>query len=322
MDLVKKLLQGDEKSAARLISLIEEGRPEGFRAISLIYPAIGKAHKIGITGAPGAGKSTLIGKLAAGFADDGKKIGIIAVDPTSARSGGALLGDRVRMRDADKTGEIFIRSMASRGYSGGIAKAAIGAAYILEGLGKDTIIVESVGVGQTEIQISALCDTVVTVVTSDYGDDIQLMKAGVIEIGDIVAVNKADKSDAEDTVRDISIHIGNHKQNNWKIPVVAVQSISGQGIAELKNHLYTHFVYLSKDESGILKKKERLKKMMLSLLKEEAWNILIEKWGSDDGFKDIIERLQDGGIDPYAAVKRASDMMFNNTASAEMKLAD
>jgi len=311
MDLVKKLLQGDEKSAARLISMIEEELPEGYRAISLIYPHIGKAHTIGITGAPGAGKSTLIGKLAASFADDGKKIGIIAVDPTSARSGGALLGDRVRMREADKTGEIFIRSMANRGYSGGIAKATIGATYVLEGLGKNTIMVESVGVGQTEIQISALCDTVVTIVTSDYGDEIQLMKAGLIEIGDIVAVNKADKPGAEDTVRDISIHIGNCKQAGWKIPVVAVRSISGEGVEELKDRLDAHLSFLREDESGIQKKKERLKAMMLSLLKEEMWNILVDKWSNTDGFKGIIGRLRDGKIDPYTAVHKASEMMLN-----------
>jgi LAO/AO transport system kinase len=311
MDLVKKLLQGDEKSAARLISMIEEELPEGYRAISLIYPHIGKAHTIGITGAPGAGKSTLIGKLAASFADDGKKIGIIAVDPTSVRSGGALLGDRIRMREADKTGEIFIRSMANRGYSGGIAKATIGATYVLEGLGKNTIMVESVGVGQTEIQISALCDTVVTVVTSDYGDEIQLMKAGLIEIGDIVAVNKADKPGAEDTVKDISIHIGNCEQAGWKIPVVAVRSISGEGVEELKDRLDAHLSFLREDTSGIQKKKERLKTMMLSLLKEEMWNILIDKWSNTDGLKSIIGRLRDGKIDPYTAVHKASEMMLN-----------
>jgi len=310
MDLVKKLLQGDEKSAARLISLVEEGRPEGLKAISLIYPHTGKAHVIGVTGAPGAGKSTLIGKLAMSFVSEGKKIGIIAVDPTSSKGGGALLGDRVRMREADKTGEIFIRSMAHRGYPGGIAKAAIGATYVLEGLGKDIIIVESVGAGQTEIQISALCDTVVTVVTSDYGDDIQLMKAGLIEIGDIVAVNKADKPGAEDTARDISIHIGDRAQNDWKIPVVTVQSISGEGMEGLKNHIDAHFSFLREDAYGIQKKKTRLKTMMLTLLKEEMWNKLMDKWSNTGEFQGIVGQLEDGKVDPYAAVYQASEMMF------------
>jgi len=310
MDLVKKLLQGDEKSAARLISMVEEGQPEGFKAISLIYPHTGRAHVIGVTGAPGAGKSTLIGKLAMSFVSEGRKIGIIAVDPTSSKGGGALLGDRVRMREADKTGEIFIRSMAHRGYPGGIAKAAIGATYVLEGLGKDIIMVESVGAGQTEIQISALCDTIVTVITSDYGDDIQLMKAGLIEIGDIVAVNKADKPGAEDTARDISMHIGDRKQNGWKIPVVTVQSISGEGVEGLKNHLDAHFSFLREDASGIQKKKERLKTMMLTLLKEETWNTLMDKWSNTSEFQGIVGQLEDGKVDPYSAVRQASEMML------------
>ncbi len=315
MELITKLLQGDEKSAARLISMIEEGQPEGFRAISLVYPQVGRAHTIGITGSPGTGKSTLIGKLAASFTDDGKRIGVIAVDPTSSISGGALLGDRIRMRDADKAAGVFIRSMASRGYSGGVAKATVGATYILEGLGKDTIIVESVGAGQTEIQVSSFCDSVVTVVTSDYGDEIQLMKAGLVEIGDIIVVNKADKQGSEDAVREISTHVGNHKKDNWNVPVVAVISITGEGIKDLKDYLDGHFSFLRNDASGIRQKKERLKKTVLSLLKEDAWNILIEKWKRTSEFENILKLLQDGNMDPYTAVSKALELMFNKTAS-------
>lgn len=317
MELVTKLLQGDEKSAARLISMIEEGKPEGFRAISLIYPHIGKAHTIGITGSPGTGKSTLIGKLAASFTDDGKKIGIIAVDPTSSISGGALLGDRVRMREADKTAGVFIRSMASRGYSGGIARATVGAAYVLEGLGKDTIMIESVGAGQTEVQVSALCDTVVTLVTSDYGDEIQLMKAGLVEIGDIIVVNKSDKSGSEDTVREISIYVGNSKKGGWKVPVIAARAISGEGIKEIKDCLDAHFSFLGDDASGVQKKRERLKMMVLSLLKEDVWNSLVERWGGTEEFEGILRLLQEGMMDPYTAVSKALELMFNRTPSGK-----
>lgn len=317
MELVTKLLQGDEKSAARLISMIEEGQPEGFRAISLIYPHVGKAHTIGITGSPGTGKSTLIGKLAASFTKDGKKIGIIAVDPTSSISGGALLGDRVRMKEADKIKGVFIRSMANRGYSGGIAKATVGPAYVLEGLGKDTIMIESVGVGQTEIQISSLCDTVVTVVTSDYGDEIQLMKAGLVEVGDIIVVNKADKPGSEDTACEISTHVGNRNRNNWNVPVVPVVSISGEGIQSLKDYLDAHFDFIREDLSGVQKKKERLRMMVLSLLKEDMWNYLMGKWENNKQFEDILELLQEGKIDPYTAVAKASGLIFNQKTSGK-----
>lgn len=312
MDLVKKLFRGDEKSAARLISMIEEGKSEGFEAIRLIYPHIGNAHKIGITGSPGAGKSTLTGRLATTLMDEGKKIGIIAVDPSSPEGGGALLGDRVRMREADKTGRIFIRSMAHRGYPGGIAKAAIGATYILEGLGKDTIIVESIGAGQAEIQISALCDTVVTVVTSGYGDEIQLMKAGLIEIGDIIAVNKADKPGAQDVVQDISIHFSSTEKNGWKIPVVAVSSLTGEGFETLKKHITRHFDFLKHAENYIYKKKGHLKTLMLSLLKEEIWDRTMGILNSSKEFNLILDGLDERKIDPYEAVQRASKIAFNH----------
>jgi len=311
MDLVKKLFKGDDRSAARLISMIEEGEPEGYEAIKLIYPHVGNAHKIGITGSPGAGKSTLAGKLASTFVDEGKKLGIIAVDPSSSKGGGALLGDRVRMREAENTGKIFIRSMAHRGYPGGIAKAAIGASYILEGLGKDTIIIESIGAGQTEIQISALCDTVITVITSGYGDEIQLMKAGLLEIGDIIVVNKADKQGTEEVVGDVSTHIAGTEKSGWKIPVVAVSSIAGSGIETLKNEIYRHYDFLKSDAEGIEKRKEHLKTLMLSLLKEEIWCRAMNILNSSKGYKHIIDGLKDRTIDPYAAVRKASEIVFS-----------
>ncbi|HNZ58282.1 MAG TPA: methylmalonyl Co-A mutase-associated GTPase MeaB [Syntrophorhabdaceae bacterium] len=312
MDLVKKLFQGDERSAARLISLIEEGSSEGFEAIRLIYPHVGSAQKIGITGSPGAGKSTLTGKLAAILMDEGRHIGVIAVDPSSPEGGGALLGDRVRMGEADKTGRVFIRSMAHRGYPGGIAKAAIGATYILEGLGKDTIIVESIGAGQAEIQISVLCDTIVTVVTSGYGDEIQLMKTGLIEIGDIIVVNKADKPGAQEVVQDISIHFSNTEKNGWKIPVVAVSSLTGEGFETLKNNISRHFDFLKHADNYIDKKREHLKTLMLSLLKEEIWDRTMNMLNGSEEFKLILDGLKEKRIDPYEAVRRTSEIAFKH----------
>jgi LAO/AO transport system kinase len=303
MDLAKKVLQGDEKSAARLISMMEDGRDEGYRAIPLLFPYTGKAHIIGVTGTPGAGKSTLIGKLAVIFADNGKKVGIIAVDPTSMKNHGALLGDRLRMKDAEKNESIFIRSMANRGYPGGIAKATAGTIYVLEALGKDIIMVETVGSGQTDTQIYSLCNTIITVLTPDYGDEIQLMKAGLLEIGDIVAINKADNAGAEDITADIEAYINQQETKDRQTPVLTIQAKEGTGVEKLVDAVNEHFVYLSKNIHGKDLKKEKLKTFMFSLLKEEMWGKAIKAWAGDECFNGIVKKVQKGEVDPYTAVR-------------------
>ncbi|HOJ43690.1 MAG TPA: methylmalonyl Co-A mutase-associated GTPase MeaB, partial [Syntrophorhabdaceae bacterium] len=244
MEIIEKILSGNEASAARLISLIEEGKEEGYRAISLLLPHTGGAHKIGITGAPGSGKSTLIDKMALSYAKKGKKIGIIAIDPTSSRTKGALLGDRLRMKDAENIEGIFIRSMAHRGYPGGIARATVGAIYVLEALGKDVLLIESVGIGQTDINISIICDTLITVFTPDYGDEIQLMKAGMIELGDIIVMNKSDKAGAQEAIKDINTHINSDKKGTWRPPVIMTQAQKGTGLEELIETTDGHVKYL------------------------------------------------------------------------------
>jgi LAO/AO transport system kinase len=303
MELVKKILQGDEGSAARLISMIEEGLDEGYEAVSLIFPHTGKAHVIGVTGGPGAGKSTLINRLAAGYGSQGEKVGIIAVDPTSAKGEGAFLGDRVRMRDAEKVEGVFIRSMAHRGFPGGIAKATLGARYVLEGLGKGVILVESVGAGQTEMQVSTICDSVITILTPDYGDEVQLMKAGLIEIGDIVVMNKMDRAGAAEAAEDITLHLAGRKDNDWQIPVLTIQANKGEGIERLMAALDQHRRYMRDDVRGKSARKEKLKRLALALSKEEAWSALLSEMQGKDEFAGIMERLQNGKIDLYKAVR-------------------
>jgi LAO/AO transport system kinase len=309
MELAQKVLRGDERSAARLISLIEEGKEEGYEAISHIYPYIGKSQVIGVTGAPGSGKSTLIDRLARSYSARGKRVGILAIDPTSPRGGGALLGDRIRMGGAEKIEGVFIRSMAHRGYPGGIARAAMGATYVLEALGKEKIIVESVGVGQTELQIALLCDTVLTVLTPDYGDEIQLMKAGLLEIGNVAVVNKKDKSGAEDLAFEIRMLLGSRKKEDWQIPVVTVQAISGEGVDELLRALDGYESYLCNEPAGKERRKERLLNCMLGLLKEESWTILLKRWSGDEAYRKAVTALQDGAIDPYKAMRMIISMM-------------
>lgn len=303
MELVDKVLRGDEGSAARLISLIEEGRDEGYEAISLLFPHTGKAHVIGVTGAPGAGKSTILDKLAISFGRQGGKVGIIAVDPTSAKGSGAFLGDRLRMRNAEKLEGVFIRSMAHRGFPGGIARATLGAAYVLDGLGKDVILIESVGSGQTEIRISMICDSVVTVLTPDYGDEIQLMKAGLIEIGDIVVMNKTDRPGAVEAAKDIEFYLMSQKNQPWQIPVLTVEARQGKGVEDLMAALKLHRTYTAENSQGSTKKKENIKRLVLAIFKEEFWDETLKKIQSKAMFDDIFQQLQNSTIDPYRAVR-------------------
>jgi LAO/AO transport system kinase len=301
MGLVENILKGDEKSAAKLISQVEEGRPEAYRALSQLLPHTGGAHIIGITGPAGAGKSTIAGRLAVAFADTGRQVGVIATDPTSMHGPGAFLGDRLRMKEAEKK-RVFIRSMAHRGYPGGMAKAAAGALYILEGLGKDVIIFESVGAGQSEKGLFQLCDTIITVFTPDYGDEVQLLKAGLMEIGDIVVVNKSDRPGALDAQQDIEMSPSRRTaQADWQVPVLLTRADRGEGIAELIAVIEGHRRYLAESGRREQKKKEKLRLFLMSLLKEEFWQRLEERLKSDILFTDVLDDVNAGKIDPYSA---------------------
>jgi len=310
MEIIEKILSGNEASAARLISLIEEGKEEGYRAISLLFPYTGGAHKIGITGAPGSGKSTLIDKMALKYSEKGKKIGIIAIDPTSSKTKGALLGDRLRMRDAENIEGIFIRSMAHRGYPGGIARATVGAIYVLEALGKNIILIESVGIGQTDINISSVCDTLITIFTPDYGDEIQLMKAGMIELGDVIVLNKSDMSGAQEAMQEISAHINSDNKNTWKPPLIMTQAQKGTGLDELVNATEKHLKHLKEENLLDKTRSEKIKKLMFSFLKEEIWTKAMDKWDQDHELTGILEMLERKEVDLYRAVSKASSLIF------------
>ncbi len=308
MELAEKVLEGDEKSAARLISMIEDEQPDGLRAIALLFPHTGKAHTVGFTGIPGAGKSTLIDRLATSYAGDGRKVGIIAVDPTSAVGDGALLGDRLRMMKASEAKDVFIRSMAHRGFPGGLAKAALAAAYVLEALGKDLIIIESVGAGQTEVQISTVCHTVVTVLTPEYGDEIQLMKAGLIEIGDIVVLNKADRPGAGETLQDLTLFLQTRDRNGWTIPVLTTEALKGQGVADLRRVINNHRSYTWNDRSYRFARAAKLKKLTLALLKDATWQSLMARHRRSDALEALLQSVADGAMDPYTAARQATEI--------------
>ena len=302
MSLADKVLKGDEKSAARLISLIEEGEEEGYEALRLLFPHTGSAHVIGVTGPAGSGKSTVTGHVAVQFAAQGFRVGVIAIDPTSMRGKGALLGDRVRMKEAEKAGDIFIRSMAHRGYPGGVARAATGAAYVLEGLGKNLIIVESVGAGQSDKALFLLADTVITLLTPDYGDEIQLLKAGLLEIGDIIVVNKKDKPGAEDAWRELLHRCGRLTEQGWLTPVLLTRADRNEGIDALLQAVQSHWRFLKESTTWKQQKQEKITSFTSSLLKEELWKRFLEQQATTAQFERVMQDVQAGRKDPYTAV--------------------
>jgi LAO/AO transport system kinase len=237
MDLLARSRKGDTTALGRLISRAESGAEEAREALAEVYKAAGKAHVVGITGVPGSGKSTLVGKLVHEIRKNGRKVGVIAVDPSSPFSGGAILGDRIRMSGLVLDSGVFIRSMATHGAVGGLASATLGAADILDATGFDMIIIETVGVGQDEVEIAQASHTTVVISAPGLGDDIQAIKAGILEIADIHAVSKCDRPDANRTLADLesmlALAASLTEKPVWRVPVVATSSESGQGIVEL-----------------------------------------------------------------------------------------
>jgi len=303
MGLAENITKGDVKSAARLISLIEDGDRDGYYQLSLLLPHTDSAHVIGVTGPAGAGKSTLTGALASTFSQQGKKVGVVATDPTSIQ-GGAFLGDRIRMREAEGS-DVFIRSMADRGHPGGMARAVTGAVYVLEALGKDAILVETVGAGQSEKELFHLCDTIIVLFTRDYGDEIQLLKAGLMEIGDIVVVNKGDLPGTEDAQRELSACASKRTgTEGWLTPVLVTRADRGVGVAEVMEAVQRHRQFITEDGRRDGRRKEKIVALTRSLLKEEAWERLCGAIADDKECSKIAEDVGNMKIDPYSAVEK------------------
>ncbi len=302
MSVVDEILKGNEKSAARLITGVENGDTESYRDLAALFSRAGNAHTIGVTGPAGAGKSTLVGRLAEEMARRGKHVGIIATDPSSIRGKGAFLGDRLRMKGAEEH-NIFIRSMAHRAYPGGVARATAAAAYVMEGLGKDCIIIESIGAGQSDKDLFFLCDTVITVFTPEYGDDIQLFKAGLMEIGDIIVVNKSDKPGAGDAAREIAIAVDrNARSNGWNVPVLLAEALTNTGLAGIADAVESHSLSIQAKGTVSSRKAEHLEAFLAALLKEELWQRMSDRILKHDTFKELSREVLSGRMDPYSAV--------------------
>jgi LAO/AO transport system kinase len=257
-DLVAGVVAGNALAIARMISRAEEGHSEAAPALAELHRRAGKAHLIGITGVPGAGKSTLVSALIGAFAVEGCKVGVIAVDPSSPFSGGAILGDRVRMSEAAGSSRAFVRSMATRGHLGGLSRATLQAVDVLDAAGYSPVIIETVGVGQDEVEIVSAAHTIVVLSAPGLGDDIQAIKAGILEIADIHAVSKSDRPEAGATVAALRAMMALGRQetgSTWQSPIIPVSSVSGNGVADLKRAIGGHWRHLA--ESGELDERNR-----------------------------------------------------------------
>ncbi|MDO8490510.1 MAG: methylmalonyl Co-A mutase-associated GTPase MeaB [Dehalococcoidia bacterium] len=304
MELVKKMLAGSQQPLARLITMVEREAPEVPEIMRQVYPHTGKAYCIGVTGPPGAGKSTLVDKLTSGFRKKGLSVGIIAVDPTSPFSGGAVLGDRIRMQQHYLDSGVFIRSMATRGSHGGLPKTAKAVVKLLDAFGKDIIIVETVGVGQTELDIMEAADTTVVVLVPEAGDAIQTMKAGLMEIAHIMVVNKADREGADYLVCELEamVRMG-PKRSDWLIPVLATQAAFDVGIDALMQEIEHHRVYLK--TSGELEQRrcEQRKSEFIEIVEQRIKERLLNLVENDGRMSASVLRVKSGDIDPYSAAQ-------------------
>jgi GTPase len=299
---VERAHTGDTRALARLVSLVENGAPELRTIMKELAPATGQARVIGITGAPGVGKSTITGALVAAYRERGERVGVLAVDPTSPFTGGALLGDRVRMQQHATDPGVFIRSMASRGHLGGLSRATPQALRVLDAAGYGVLLVETVGVGQAEVEIASLADTTLVAAAPGMGDAIQAAKAGILEIGDVFVVNKADKPGAQEAVRDLRgmIALARRDKGAWKPPIVTTVAVKGEGIADLTAKVDAHWSWL--DASGekqarrLARAREEITAIAVAELRQRAGGL-----PGDTRLSDLAERVSHGDLDPFSA---------------------
>ena len=310
--LSDRVLSGDVRAAARLMRLIDDAQPAAEEALRELWPRTGRAQIVGITGNPGAGKSTLVDRLIAHLRSQGKTVGVLAVDPTSPFTGGAILGDRIRMQDHALDPGVFIRSLATRGQLGGLSRATSDCARVLDAMGKDVILIETVGVGQDEVEVCRLAHTTVVVVVPGLGDDIQAIKAGILEVADLFAVNKSDREGADRTVRDLRSmlelnHVMGKDVGGHEIAIIKCVASQGEGVEDVWNGIAAHYQYL-KSGAGLLQREtQRAKNELVEVLRERLLKVALEKLSQNGArLDDLALRIAQRQTDPYSVADEAA----------------
>ncbi len=301
-ELVERARDGDPRAVARLISQVEDASPTLREVISLLAPHTGRAAVLGVTGSPGVGKSTTTTALVTTFRADGRRVGVLAVDPSSPFSGGALLGDRVRMQEHATDPGVYIRSMATRGHLGGLAWATPQALRVLDAAGCDVVIIETVGVGQSEVEVAALADTTLVLLAPGMGDGIQAAKAGILEVGDVFVVNKADRDGADQVVRDLrgTIRLAERGPGEWREPIVKTVAVRGEGLDEVVEAIDKHRAWMERSGELARRRVRRARDEIEAI----AVTALRRRFGDvhGDARLDVLaEKVLTGELDPYAA---------------------
>jgi LAO/AO transport system kinase len=301
--LAERVVAGDKRGLARAISLVENRDPEGDRLVAELFPQTGKARIVGVTGPPGVGKSTLIGVLTAELRKADRAVGVLSIDPSSPFTQGAMLGDRIRLADHFLDPGVFIRSMATRGSLGGLAEAALQAALLMDASGKDDVLLETVGVGQGEIDIVDHADTIVLALMPGSGDSVQALKAGVMEIPDVIVVNKSEHPLADTMVREVRGALALGPQGSWKVPVVRTEATKGVGIAELLERIDAHRQHIVETGSLSERRARNLRAEVLGIAAARLRRRLEDRAGSDPGWDELLDRVVRRQTDPATAAR-------------------
>jgi LAO/AO transport system kinase len=305
---VERVRSGDVRSLARAISAIENSAPESTELLKALFPFSGKARIIGLTGAPGSGKSTLVDHLAREYRKQQKTVGIIAVDPTSPYTGGAILGDRIRMQTHHADNGIYIRSMATRGFLGGLARTTADVATVLDASGKDLVLVETVGVGQDEIDIVRLADVTIVILVPGMGDDVQTIKAGIMEIADIFVINKSDREGAERVEREIRVmQTLATRKDTWTPPIVKTVAVEGKGIAELAAAIAEYEEFLQREGLQLKKKISNWRERLIEMLREALLERVLREKLSPERVALYAQEVAEHRRDPYTLVEELLD---------------
>jgi GTPase len=309
--LVGAVRAGDRRALARAISLVENGDPLAQQVVHDLYPDTGRAYAVGVTGPPGVGKSSLIGALLPHVRGLGLSVGVVSVDPSSPFSQGALLGDRIRLADHFLDPGVFIRSMGTRGHLGGLAEATLQALLLLDAAGKDVVFVETVGTGQSEVEVIGIADTVLLVLMPGSGDSIQALKAGIMEIPDVIAVNKMDHPAAKTMLNEVRSILSLDSDREWQPPIVLTEAVRGENVDRLWAEIQSHREFLERDGELEARRRRNLSQEVFAVASARAKSHLVQAVGDDPELRRVLDAVQRRELDPLSAVEEILDKVFH-----------